>query len=125
MKLYIYSMLKLISLYLMASLYLAAGINHFINPRLYMRIIPRVLPNPELINWASGLAEIILAIGLVIPATRIYSAWGIIILLILVFPANIYHLTSSTPGVGLPTWILWLRLPMQGLLIWWAWVYTF
>ncbi|MFT6850365.1 MAG: putative membrane protein [Sphingobacteriales bacterium] len=117
-------MIKLISLYLMAGLYMAAGINHFVNPKLYLRIIPRILPNPKMINILSGLAEIILAIGLLIPATRIYSAWGIIILLILIFPANIYHLTSAKLGVGLPIWILWLRLPMQGLLIWWAWIYT-
>lgn len=111
-------------LYLMASLYIIAGINHFRNPRIYLKIIPPYLPNPKLLNLLSGFAEIILAIGLCIPLLTKTSAWGIIFLLIAIFPANIYMLQNEKATLGLPKWIRLLRLPLQGILIYWAFIYT-
>ncbi|MEQ8553288.1 MAG: DoxX family protein [Cyclobacteriaceae bacterium] len=113
-----------ISLYLMALLYMIAGIMHFLYPKVYFKIIPPFFKHKKWINWISGAAEIILAIGLVIPATRSLAAWGIIALLIAVFPANVYHLQLGGAGMKIPKWILWLRLPFQGLLIYWAYLYT-
>ena len=107
----------------MALLYLAAGINHFINPKFYLKIIPPSLPYPEWINWISGAAEIILAIALVISKTQTLAAWGIIALLIAVFPANVYHFQKGWRKKKM-IFILALRLPIQGLLIWWAYLYT-
>ncbi len=108
----------------MAVLYILAGINHFVNARFYIRIIPPYIPRPELMNVLSGVAEILLGILLLIPAFSSIAAWGIIALLIAVFPANIYHYTSAKAGKGIPRWILLVRLPMQGLLVYWAWLYT-
>jgi len=112
-------------LYLMALLYILAGINHFRKPGMYIRIIPPAFKNPKLINNLSGAAEIILGILLILPATTTFAAWGIIALLIAVFPANIYMLQNKKAGFGLPLWILFIRLPLQIVLIYWAYQYTF
>ena len=112
-----------IGLYLMALLYSFAGIMHFIKPKLYKRIIPPIFKNKDLINTLSGAAEIILAVGLLTPY-RSYAAMGIILLLIAVFPANVYHLQQKGAGMNVPLWVLRLRLPLQGLLIWWAYLYV-
>jgi uncharacterized membrane protein len=109
----------------MASLYILAGIYHFVNPKFYLKIIPPYIPWHKLMNYLSGGAEIILGLLLLLPSYSTYAAWGIIALLIAIFPANVYHLTSAKPGKGIPIWGLWLRIPFQGLFIWWAWCYTF
>jgi uncharacterized membrane protein len=111
-------------LYIMALLYLIAGLNHFRNPKLYIRIIPPFFKNPKRINQLSGIAEIILAIALCIPALTHYAAWGIILILLAVFPANIHMFLDKKASLGLPKWILFLRLPLQFLLIFWAYHYT-
>jgi uncharacterized membrane protein len=81
-------------------------------------MIPPFLPFKSLINIVSGLAEIFLAVLLLFPQYRALAAWGVIVLLICVFPANIYmHIRDQTTATL-------IRLPMQGLLIWWAHVYT-
>jgi len=110
-------------LYLMALLYIIAGVNHFRNPKIYLKIIPPFLPNPKLLNLLSGFAEIILGIGLCVPFLTKVSAWGIIFLLIAIFPANIYMLQNEKAALGLPKWLRLLRLPLQGILIYWAFIY--
>ena len=115
-------MLKLLTLYLMAALYVAAGVNHFLRPRMYERIIPLYLPAPEVLNYAAGAAEVILGVALLFPTIRPWAAWGIIVLLVAVFPANLYMYQQGTPGI--PSRALLLRLPLQGVLIAWAWWYT-
>ncbi len=108
----------------MAVVYIVAGLNHFRNPKMYLRIIPPYISYPKTANYLSGLAEILLGFGLCISFTTVYSAWGIIVLLIAVFPANIYMTTNKRAGFGLPKWLLLLRLPLQLALIFWAYQYT-
>ena len=108
----------------MAGFYIFAGIMHFVNPKFFLRIIPPYLPYHKAINYISGAAEILLGIGLLIPTLRSVSAWGVIALLIAVFPANIYHLQSKGAGKKVPIWGLWLRLPIQFILMYWAYTYT-
>ena len=115
-------MIKELFLYLMATLYTLAGINHFISPGIYVRIIPPYLPWPVFLNYAAGAAEMILGIALFFPQTRVPAAWGIILLLIAVFPANLYMYQQGNPVI--PQWALLLRLPLQLVLIAWAWWYT-
>ena len=116
-------------LWAMALAYVAAGYNHLMNPRFYVAIMPPGLPNPEWLNVISGLAEIVLGVFLLEPRTRVLAAWGIIALLIAVFPANVYVATANlglpdmTPGSGNPL-VNYGRLPIQGVLILWAWWYT-
>lgn len=111
-------------LYLMALIYTIAGFNHFRSPRLYKKIIPPYFPNPKLLNILSGSAEIILGISLCIPLLSKYAAWGIIALLIAVFPTHIYMYQDEKVRMGLPKWALLMRMPMQLLLIYWAYLYT-
>lgn len=111
-------------LYVMALLYIAAGVNHFKNPKMYIRIIPPFFKNPSQINLFAGIAEILLGILLLYYATTSLAAWGIIALLIAVFPSHIYMLTNEKAASRIPRWLLWLRLPLQLLLIYWAYLYT-
>jgi uncharacterized membrane protein len=110
-------------LILLSILFILAGIYHFINPRLYKKIIPPLVPYPLFVVAFSGAAEIILGFGLLFRTTQIYSAWGLILLLIAVFPSNIYMAFSNRFN-AIPRWMRILRLPLQFVLIWWAWLYT-
>ena len=111
-------------LYLMGGIYFLAGLNHFRKPKLYSRMIPAYIPFPKQMNYLSGIAEVLLGIGLCIPATSSIAAWGIIALLIAVFPANIYMYTNEKAAMNLPKWLLLVRLPLQLALIIWAYLYT-
>ena len=113
------------ALYLMSGLYVAAGIIHFVKPQVYLKIMPPYLPWPLLLIYISGFFEILLGLLLLLPATQIFAAWGIILLLIAVFPANIQMAVNYTQAQHPGLWLAWLRLPLQGLLIWWAWQFTF
>jgi uncharacterized membrane protein len=112
-------------LYLMAFLFIIAGINHFRSPGMYIRIIPPQFKNPKLINTLSGAAEILLGLLLMFPLSKKFAAWGIIALLIAVFPANLFMYQNKKASFGLPKWILFVRLPLQIVLIYWAYQYTF
>ena len=114
-----------IALIIMAAFFLYAGYSHFKNPKFFYKITPPVIKQwAQPINVIVGIAEIAGAIGLLIPMTRSWAAWGIIALLIAVFPANIYMLTSKGAGMKINIWFLWLRLPLQFFLIWWAYQYV-
>lgn len=115
--------MAILFLYLQAVIYIVAGLNHFISPKTYLAIMPPYLPAHNLLVTLSGIAEVLLGIGLLFPATRSLSAWGLVLLLIFVFPANIYMATSSRFR-KMPGWLRWARLPLQGVLIWWAYLYT-
>jgi uncharacterized membrane protein len=115
--------LKEILLYLQAIFYILAGINHFRKEWFYLKMMPDYFPEHKQFVFWSGVAEIVLGIGLIFSVTRVYSAWGIIVLLIAVFPANLYMLTSGK-FKKMPLWALILRLPLQFLLICWAFYFT-
>ena len=116
-------------LYVMGPGYVVAGILHFVVPELYVQIIPPILPAPLALVYLSGVAEIAVGIGLLLPRTRRYSAWATIALLVVIFPANVYMATSGVIvkgiGGGDPSAAArWGRLPLQGVLILWAYWYT-
>ncbi len=112
-----------ISLYLQSAFYVWAGVNHFRMPKFYLKMMPDYLPmHKQLVDW-SGIAEIILGIGLLFEQTRSFSAWGIIMLLVAVFPANVYML-SSGKFPKIPKWFLYARFPLQIIAIWWAYSFT-
>jgi uncharacterized membrane protein len=116
------SVVKLVFVVLAVAFYAFAGINHFRHPEMYWKIVPPYIPWPVAMVAISGVAEIAGAIGLAIPALRRMAAWGLVALLIAVFPANLYMaLHPIEAGAGsLPAWALWARLPFQGLFIWWV-----
>jgi len=116
-------------LYVMGPLYVVAGVLHFVAPELYVQIIPPMLPAPLALVYLSGVAEIAVGVGLLIPRTRRYAAWATIALLVTIFPANVYMATSMVVVEGIggsdpSPLIRWGRLPLQGVLILWAYWYT-
>ena len=80
-----------ISLHLMATLYILAGLNHFIRPENYLSLIPPYFPAPEYLNILAGIAEVVFGLGLHFSKTRYWSAWGIIAMLIAFLPVHIIH----------------------------------
>ncbi|WNZ59596.1 MULTISPECIES: DoxX family protein [Myxococcus] len=116
--------MKLVLLYVLALLMVGAGLNHFRAPRMYERIMPPYLPfHGPLVFW-SGVAEVLLGVGLVIPQTSPLAARGLIALFIAVLPANLYMAQHPERFRKIPPALLWLRLPLQAVLILWAWWYT-
>lgn len=110
-------------LYMMAAIYVFAGVMHFIKPKMYMRIMPRYLPNHRLMVSLSGVAEILLGIGLLFPDTRAFSIYGIIAMLAVFLLVHFYMLSGEKASAGIPKWILMLRIPLQFGLMAWAWWY--
>ena len=116
--------MKLILLYVMASALVAAGIYHFVNPKMYQRIMPTYLPWHMPLIYISGVLEIAFGLLLIPEGTRPIGAWLVIVLLIAVFPANIQMAVSFWKKQKPTLWIALLRLPLQLVLIYWAWIYT-
>lgn len=110
-------------LYLMAALYIFAGIMHFIRPRMYLRIMPRYFPAPKILVALSGIAEILLGIGLCFPSTKNTAIAGIIAMLVVFLPVHYYMLSNKKAGAGIPLWILLWRIPIQFGLMYWAFWY--
>ena len=117
--------LKKIALYLTGLFFIVAGARHFLMPEFYMLMMPNYLPVPLILIYISGFFEILGGIGLMIPSTRVFSAWGLMALLLAVLPANIFLWTHNVqlPDNFRPSWYLLLRVPLQFLLI--AWTYMF
>ena len=102
------------------------GVLHFVKPEGFVAIVPEVLPAKLALVYISGIAEIAGGLGLILPATRRLAAWGLVALYVAVFPANINMLVNDLP-IGdkpLEAWQLWARLPIQLVLIAWAYWYT-
>jgi len=115
-----------LSLWVMIAVYLAAGINHFVMPEFYYPLIPDYLGNKATLNILSGIAEIAGAVGLMIPATRKWAAYGIVAMLIAFLPTHIYMITDADKvafdGKTLPVWVALVRLlVIHPILIGWAW----
>ncbi len=111
---------------LLAFFFIVAGSLHFIFPEPYIRIIPPSLPMPRLLVLISGIAEVLGGVGLLIPQFQRAAAYGLILLLLAVFPANIYMAIAHVefPGLLGAPWVQWLRLPLQIPLIWWVLQYA-
>ncbi|WP_273273629.1 hypothetical protein [Maribacter polysiphoniae] len=110
-------------LFIMASMYIIAGIMHFIRPKVYLRIMPRYLPWPKLLVGLSGLAEILLGLGLCFTFSKEYCLYGILTMLVVFLWVHFYMLSSQKASAGIPKWILMLRIPLQFVLMYWAYGY--
>ena len=112
---------RAVALWVLAAFFVVAGLNHFLNPGPYLAMMPPYLPWHEGLIIVSGIAEIAGGLGILIPKMRRLAGWGLIALLVAVFPANVQVALHGWPGAQIPQWTLWARLPLQGVLI--AWVY--
>ena len=119
--------IKKISVVIIVIFYFLAGINHFIHPQGYYRLIPRYLPFPIVLNIIAGFSEILFALMLIRPKTRKVAAWGIILMLAAFIPVHIIMLINAPVKVGrllVTPLIAWLRLLLQPVLMLWAWWHT-
>ena len=116
--------IKTVLLYLMSLSYVVAGLRHFSDPAFYLKIMPPYLPWHAFLVAFSGVCEIALGLLLLVPKYRRWAAWGLIALLIAVFPANLQMALNPQTFPDIPPVLLWLRLPLQGVLIAWAYWYT-
>lgn len=118
------SVIKLVLKWLFGIVFVLAGINHFLNTDFYLKIMPPYLPRHLFLVYLSGVFEIILGALLLIPKFSSLAAWGLIALLIAVFPANIYMAMNTELFPEINPLLIWLRLPIQFLLIAWAFWFT-
>ena len=111
-----------------AGLFVVSGIAHFTNRDMYMRLMPPYIPMHSEAVAVSGIVEGMLGLLLLVPRTQRVAAWGLAATLIAIFPANVHGaITAGTPNPampGIPVELAWLRLPLQPLLIAWAYWYT-
>jgi uncharacterized membrane protein len=101
-------------------LFVAAGANHFLMPKPYLSLMPSYLPAHAALVQISGVAEILGGLGVLLASTRRCAAWGLILLLVAVFPANLNAALNGWPGVDVSRSVLWARLPFQAVFIWWV-----
>ena len=114
---------KTASKYALAIFMIGAGVMHFVNPEFFLKIMPPYLPLHNELVLLSGVFELLLGVLLLVPRCSRLAAWGIIALLIAVFPANIYlyqhqEILPASPIIHL------MRLPLQGLFVLWAFWHT-
>ena len=113
---------KSIARLVLALIFVIAGILHFTHTHKFVQIVPPFIPAPEAMVYVSGVCEILGAIGLLIPRYSRLAAFGLVLLLIAVFPANIYMAVKNIQlgGIMNSPVLQWARLPFQGVLIWWV-----
>ncbi|MFB6206571.1 MAG: hypothetical protein ABEJ05_08625 [Haloglomus sp.] len=117
--------------YVMGLNYVVVGILHLLVPTRFEQVVPPQLPRPLELVYLSGVVEIVLGLGVLFERTRRAAAVGIMLLLAAVFPANVYMAVSDVELQGVPAWardppdaLLWARLPLQAVLVLWAYWYT-
>ncbi len=106
---------------LLGAIFIAAGLNHFRDPASYARMIPPYLPFPLALVYLSGLLEIAGGAGVFVSRVRAAAGWGLILLLVAIFPANLHMALHPEQFPGISAMVLWARLPLQVVLI--AWTY--
>ena len=115
---------KTVTRFVFGLFFVLAGVNHFVSPAFYLNIMPPYLPWHIGLVYISGVCEIGLGLLLLLRRWSVVAGWGLIALLIAVFPANLHMALHQELYPTLPPLGLWLRLPIQGLLIAWAYWYT-
>jgi uncharacterized membrane protein len=111
------------SRFALAAFFVAAGVLHFVKPAAYKAIVPPGLPSPRGLVYGSGVAEVAGGLAVLSGRLRPWAGWWLIALLVAVFPANVYMAVApeDIEGLEVPRVALWLRLPLQGVMIWWVW----
>lgn len=97
---------------------------HVAGKRFLAAIVPDFLPRHRELVLAAGAASALGGVGLMVPATRRASAWGLVAWLVAVYPANVWMAVMAKRYRPVPAWMLWARLPFQLPMIWWAYQYT-
>ncbi len=106
---------------LLGAFFLAAGLLHFLRPKPYVAIVPEALPRKLELVYASGVAEMACGAGVLGERTRRVAGWWLIATLLAIFPANVNMAVNAERYRFVRPWLLWARLPVQGVLIAWVW----
>jgi uncharacterized membrane protein len=107
----------------LAAFMVGVGVLHFTAPDFFVKIVPDYLPAHVLLVMVSGVFEILGGVGILVPRARKAASFGLVALYLAVFPANVNMLLHPEIAPDVPLWVLWARLPLQGVLIAWAlWV---
>lgn len=101
----------------MSLFYIQIGIKHFTNVEWFMQIMPPYMPFHKELVYLSGIFEILFGVMLLFRKTRFLAGWGLIFLLIAVFPANIYLAQTNGAAMDISATIAWGRLPFQAAFI--------
>jgi uncharacterized membrane protein len=101
--------------------FLLAGLLHFLRPKPYVAMMPDALPRKRELVFASGVAEMAGGGGVLMPGTRRFAGWWLIATLLAIFPANVNMAVNAGRFRAVPEPMLWVRLPIQGVLIAWVW----
>jgi uncharacterized membrane protein len=109
-----------VALIALGPFFVAAGGNHFLDPDFYLRMMPPSLPAPLGLVYLSGVLEIVGGVAVFVPKLRSIAGWGLVLLLVGVFPANVYMALHPEQFPEFAPILLWIRLPLQGLFIAWA-----
>lgn len=113
---------RAVSLGVLALAFVGVGVLHLVRPGPFEEIVPPVLPAKRALVYLSGIAEILGGLGLLFRRTRRAVGWGLLALLVAVFPANVYMAAAAERFAHLaPAWALWARLPLQPVLMLWVW----
>ncbi len=115
---------KTVSRWVFAFFFISAGILHFRTPDFYLKIMPPYIPWHQAMVDISGVAEIALGAMLLVSKLQRLAGWGLILLLVAIFPANIYVYQHQELFPGVPPIAHLLRLPLQAVFILWAYWYT-
>lgn len=107
----------------MSALYIIAGIMHFIKPKTYLRIMPHYLPKHKFLVYFSGVIEIVLGIAICIPFFKNLALCAITGMLLAFLLVHFFMLNNKKAASGLPKWLLVLRIPIQFILMYWAYNY--
>lgn len=105
---------------LLSATFITTGILHFLRPGYFEQIVPDALPSHRELVLISGVAEIAGGVGVAFAGTRRLAGLWLVAVLIAVFPANINMAVHADRFASIPPALLWARLPLQGLLVWWA-----
>lgn len=111
---------RTIALLALSVFFVAAGVNHFLRPAFYLTIMPPYLPMHLELVYLSGALEVLGGVAVLVPRIRAGAGWGLIAVLVGIFPANVHMAVNPDLYPDLAPLALYLRLPVQGLFIWWA-----
>ena len=104
----------------LGAFFVVAGTNHFVNPDFYVRMMPPYLPAHLALVYLSGIFEILGGVLVLALRVRALAGWGVVVLLLAVFPANVHMALSPKLFPDTPAFALYARLPFQALFIAWA-----
>ena len=118
------SWVHLVLLIALSLLFINIGIDHFVNPDFYRNIMPAYLPMHTEAIYISGFFEILGGVAILFPKLRSMAGWGLVLLLIVVFPVNIHMAVNPNLFPDIPLSFLYLRLVLQFIIIYWTYFAT-